>query len=204
MDVVCVAPKDDVNVAVAAACDAAGLDLVVVDEWREERHPQALAVVTEVDAADPAAAPLRDGGAYRVAVLATPDASAVFRALRRGYSFAFSRPLAPARLAHAFSYLRDVAPPLASQVLELGDGVVLVGDRAVALAEAEHTLLRLLGEAEGRVVPREELSAAVPSDPLRVAASLKLKLTVAGSSVKLLKVPHIGLRLVGVVRPVAD
>lgn len=138
---------------------------------------------------------------YPIAVLPSVSATGVLATLTQGWAFALASPLRAQRLVQCLSYLRDVAPPRAAQVLVLDTAGTLSSPwGSVQVTSAESYLLSRLASRDSQIVPREDLAEAADEDVLRVASTLKGKLADIRSGAKILKVPHLGYRLVGTVR----
>ncbi|SDT80763.1 winged helix-turn-helix domain-containing protein [Actinoplanes derwentensis] len=140
-------------------------------------------------------------GAYTVLVDAEATARSTYTALRSGYSFVLPSPLSESRVSRLLDYLVATAAPQRSQVLTLSDANELtVGGRSVTLTDGQGVTLRLLGEQSGRIVTRQRLSAAGQDNALAVVTELRRVFQDIGAGAQILKVPHMGFRLVGSVR----
>ncbi|MEU5977731.1 hypothetical protein [Streptomyces sp. NPDC047315] len=150
---------------------------------------------------EPSVADLKELGGYAVAVLDRISATDVLAAVSSGYGFTLASPLRRPRLVETLTYLRTVTPPENTQVLTLdGQGSLWSAAKSVPVTDAEAGLLRLLSDRPGQIVSREDLTrAALGEDVNRVTSVLKQKLLDIESGAKLLKVPHLGFRLVGTV-----
>lgn len=188
----------------ADACAEVGLTLHETAPRAEA--PDALLVSFHRVAAAPADGPpvaeLGQRGGYAVAVLDGIAASAVLAAVSGGYSFTLASPLRRHRLVETLTYLKHITPPENTQVLTLdGAGSLRSPSKSAPVTGAEAGLLRLLAARPGQIVSREELTeAAGGEDVNRVTSVLKQKLLDIDSGAKLLKIPHLGFRLVGTVR----
>ena len=110
------------------------------------------------------------------------------------------RSLSLNRVTSFLSYLRSVAAPPGAQTLTVDAEVLSSPSSSVALSSEEAAALRLFGEHPGRIVSRDALAEAAGADPLRLLTSLRDKFAEIGSGAQILKVPHMGYRLVGTVR----
>jgi DNA-binding winged helix-turn-helix (wHTH) protein len=153
-------------------------------------------------APSPSAAEVKRRGGYPIAVLDAVSATGVLAALSEGFSLALASPLRRSRLVESLGYLKSVAPPVPSQVVTLdGHGRLGSPSKSVPVTDAESGMLRCLADRPGQIVSREELTeAADGEDANKVASVLKQKLDDVDSGAKILKVPHLGFRLVGTVQ----
>lgn len=192
------------------ACAEVGLPLHVTDAEAGHAPPAGALLVSFHRVAatrpgDPSAQELRRAGGYPVAVLDTVSATEVLAAVSRGFSFTLASPLRRPRLVETLSYLKNVTPPENTQVLTLGNGALSSPAKSLPVTDAEAGLLRLLSDRSGQIVSREELTeAAGGEDVNKVTSVLKQKFLDIQSGAKLLKVPHLGFRLVGTVREAAN
>ncbi|MFI1826471.1 hypothetical protein ACH41E_08425 [Streptomyces sp. NPDC020412] len=195
--------------ALRTACDANGLPLEChpVDDTPEAPAPprnDLLAAFVSATTPLPAAlspADLGRNGAYVVTVHAAVTAGNTLAALRSGTSFVMAEPLAAPRLTSFLTYLRDVAAPAATQVVELDEADVLTTPSAsTQLSPAEGKALRALGAVRATIVPRPELARLTGEDPRDLVRSLQERFREVGAASQILKVPHMGFRLVGEVR----
>ncbi|MFH8367692.1 transcriptional regulator [Streptomyces sp. NPDC018031] len=191
----------------AEACAEVGLTLHDADpEAGHETPPDALLVSFHRSAApapeDLTVADVKGRGGYPVAVLDGISATDVLAAVSGGYSFTLASPLRRPRLVETLNYLRNVTPPENTQVLTLdGKGSLCSPSKSVPVTDAEAGLLRLLAGRSGQIVSREDLTAATGGEDVnRVTSVLKQKFLDIDSGAKLLKIPHLGFRLVGTVR----
>ncbi|MFJ4618053.1 hypothetical protein [Streptomyces sp. NPDC088812] len=189
------------------ACERTALPLrPVPDGDGVAEHVAADLLVAFVAAADDGTAPLdlRDlthGGAYAVLVQPAPTARTTLAAVRSGAGFVMAAPLDVDRLVPFLTYLRDVAAPAAAQVLDLDEaGVLATPSGSVRLSEAEARALRALADRRATIVGRPDLMRLTGEDPRDVVASLRARFREVGSGAQILKVPHMGFRLVGEVR----
>ncbi|MGA8116453.1 MAG: helix-turn-helix domain-containing protein [Actinocatenispora sp.] len=162
-----------------------------------------LAVFCTEEAASPAAVrELHDAGAYAVLVQPEPSARGTLEALRLGYGFVLASPLRAERLTAFLTYLRDVSAPPGTQIVDLDQvGTLSTRTAHTALDEAEAAALRLFARGPSRIVSRRELAEATDGgDPLALVSALRTRFEQVGSGAKILKVPHMGFRLVGEVR----
>ncbi|MFI7498572.1 transcriptional regulator [Streptomyces sp. NPDC049687] len=195
----------------ADACAEVGLTLRVTDPAADHAPPAGAQLVSfhRVAAArpdDPSVEELKRRGGYAVAVLDGVSATEVLAAVSRGYSFTLASPLRRARLVETLGYLKTVTPPENTQVLTLdGRGSLSSPAKSSPVTDAEAGLLRLLAGRPGQIVSREELAEATGGEDVnKVASVLKQKLLDIDSGAKLLKIPHLGFRLVGTVREEAN
>lgn len=191
----------------ADACAEVGLTLAVTDPETADAAPPGARLVAfhRIAAAgpdEPAVEELKRGGGYAIAVLDRVAATEVLAAVSRGYSFTLASPLRRERLVETLGYLKNVTPPENTQVLTLdGRGTLSSPAKSAPVTEAEAGLLRLLADRPGQIVSREELGrAAGGEDVNKVTSVLKQKFLDIDSGAKLLKIPHLGFRLVGTVR----
>ncbi|MFF8730101.1 hypothetical protein ACF073_27015 [Streptomyces sp. NPDC015171] len=192
--------------AVEAACEQVGLPLETPDSGTPADHHRddLLVAFLGAGAAGTAFADPREitaSGAYVVTVQNAPNAKDTLRAVRSGSSFLMASPLGGERLVSFLTYLRDVAAPAAAQVLELGaDGVLATPSASVQLTEGEVKALRALGDTSARIVARPELLRLTGEDPRDLLEALRARFREIGSGAQILKVPHMGFRLVGELR----
>jgi hypothetical protein len=191
----------------ADACAEVGLTLHVTDpEAGHAAPPGALLVAFHRVAAarpdDLTVEDLKGRGGYVVAVLDGISATEVLAAVTRGFSFTLASPLRRSRLVETLTYLKSVTPSENTQVLTLdGKGSLSSPAKSSPVTEAEANLLRLLSDRPGQIVSREELTEATGGEDVsKVTSVLKQKLLDIDSGAKLLKIPHLGFRLVGTVR----
>ncbi|MFD7132979.1 hypothetical protein [Streptomyces sp. NPDC059894] len=189
------------------ACERTALPLRPVPDGDDvAEHVAADLLVAFVAAADDGIAPLdlRDlthGGAYAVLVQRAPTARTTLAAVRSGAGFVMAAPLDVDRLVPFLTYLRDVAAPAAAQVLDLDEADVLATPSgSVRLSEAEARALRALADRRATIVGRPDLMRLTGEDPRDVVESLRARFREVGSGAQILKVPHMGFRLVGEVR----
>lgn len=164
-----------------------------------------LAVFYRGDGAPPAEyTAARRAGVHTVEVQSRASALATLAAVRGGCGFVLASPLGVDRLTKFLDYLAKVAAPPGAQVLTLADdGTLTTPSGAVRLDPAEATTLRLLGERPDGIVSREQITSASGGlDPLLLVAELRRRFDAVGSGAQILKVPHMGFRLVGRVRAV--
>lgn len=185
----------------AAACASSGLSLVHSPGGSARLGDDLLAVFYRAGAeATPAPTDVRARGVHTVLVTPTPSATGTFAALGQGFSFILASPLSLDRVTSFLSYLRSVAAPPATQTLTVDAEVLSSPSSSVTLSSEEAAALRLFGEHPGRIVSRDALAEAAGADPLRLLTSLRDKFAEIGSGAQILKVPHMGYRLVGTVR----
>lgn len=148
-------------------------------------------------------AEIRRHGAYVVRVHDEFSSSGVLAAMRAGYNFVFASPLVVDRLASFLGYLREVAAPPGTAIVTLDEaGNLSTRAGTIMLEPAEAAALRLFGDRTGRIISREELvEATTGADPLRTTESLRQHLRQLDSGAQILKVPHMGFRFSGTVRP---
>ena len=161
-----------------------------------------LAVVLPAEAPTvPPIADIRNSGAYVIYIQPEPNAASMLDSIRGGVNFCFSSPLNAARLSGFLDYLRRVAAPRHTQVIHLDDHRVLrSGSTTTTLSTAAATAMRLLGTRPDRIVSRDDLTATTGNtDVLAVIGELRHALDQVGSGAHILKVPHMGYRLVGTV-----
>ncbi|MFB0617868.1 transcriptional regulator [Streptomyces sp. AGS-58] len=189
------------------ACAEVGLPLHVTDRGAGQAPPPGALLVSfhRVAAARPddlSMEELKRGGGYPVAVLDGVSATEVLAAVSRGFSFTLASPLRHPRLVETLSYLKNVTPSENTQVLTLdGKGSLSSPAKSLPVTDAEARLLRLLSDRSGQIVSREELTEATGGEDVnKVTSVLKQKFLDLDSGAKLLKVPHLGFRLVGTVR----
>lgn len=145
---------------------------------------------------------VRRHGAYAVQVQSTVSAAPMLRAMRDGFHLVFPSPLPADRVAGFLRYMSDVAAPPKSRTVTLSDaGTISTPVGSAELDAAESAALRLLGERRDRIVSRADLMAATGADPLQTVNALRRHFSALGSGAQILKVPHIGYRLVGSVEP---
>ncbi|MEU1185634.1 hypothetical protein ABZ464_50100 [Streptomyces sp. NPDC005820] len=195
----------------ADACAEVGLALRVADAETDQAAPPGARLVSfrrvAADGPDgPSVEELKRGGGYAVAVLDRISATEVLAAVSRGYGFTLASPLRRARLVETLGYLKNVTPPENTQVLTLdGRGTLSSPAKSSPVTDAEAGLLRLLAGRPGQIVSREELGEATGGEDVnKVASVLKQKFLDIDSGAKLLKIPHLGFRLVGTVREEAN
>ncbi|MFJ6727949.1 hypothetical protein ACIQPQ_23930 [Streptomyces sp. NPDC091281] len=154
------------------------------------------------DGASPLLLPaLTRDGAYAVLVQSAPTARSTLAAVRSGAGFVMAAPLDTARLEAFLTYLRDVAAPAAAQVLDLDDdGTLTTPSASVRLTPAEARALRALGDRRATIVARPDLLRLTGEDPRDLVEALRRRFREVGSGAQILKVPHMGFRLVGEVR----
>ncbi|MFH8477126.1 hypothetical protein [Streptomyces sp. NPDC018000] len=191
----------------AEACAEVGVTLHVTDPEADHVAPSdALLVSFHRIAAgrsdDLSVAELKSRGGYPVAVLDGISATEVLSAVSSGFSFTLASPLRRSRLVKTLSYLKTVTPPENTQVLTLdGKGALSSSAKSVPVTDAEEGLLSLLNDRSGQIVPIADLIKATGGEDVnKVASVLKQKFLDIESGAKLLKVPHLGFRLVGTVR----
>ncbi|MFF8814344.1 winged helix-turn-helix domain-containing protein [Streptomyces pactum] len=191
----------------ADACAEVGLTLHHSEPGSAPPDPSdALLVSFHRVGADPAGGPtaqeLKEIGGYAVAVLDGIAAGAVLAAVTNGYSFTLASPLRRPRLVETLTYLKHITPPENTQVLTLdGAGSLHSPSKSTPVTDAEAGLLRMLAARPGQIVSREDLTEATGGEDVsRVTSVLKQKLLDIDSGAKLLKIPHLGFRLVGTVR----
>ncbi|MGI5212772.1 hypothetical protein [Plantactinospora sp. CA-290183] len=167
-----------------------------------------LLAVFIAEGTDPPVSPaeIRQHGAYAVQVQQTVSGMQMLHAARNGYHFVFGSPLPTDRVSNFLRYICDVAAPPRSQILRLTDTGTLVTPMGTAeLEHAEVSALRLLGERRDGIVSRADLmSATGGSDPLRTINALRGRFSALGSGAQILKVPHMGYRLVGALHPAEE
>ncbi|MER5968464.1 hypothetical protein ABT112_01725 [Streptomyces sp. NPDC002055] len=148
------------------------------------------------------AAEVKGRGGYPIAVLDSVSATGVLAALSDGFALALASPLKQHRLVDSLGYLKSVTPPESTQVLTLdGRGRLHSPSKAVPVTDAEAGMLRLLAGRPGQIVPRQDIAEATGGEDVNpVSSVLKQKLLDIDSGAKILKVPHLGFRLVGTVR----
>ncbi|MDX3115178.1 winged helix-turn-helix domain-containing protein [Streptomyces scabiei] len=156
-----------------------------------------------LDSASLDPAEIRRHGAYVVRVHDELSSSGVLAAMRAGYDFVFASPLGVDRIASFLGYLREVAAPPGTAIVTLDEaGSLSTRAGTVMLEPAEAAALRLFGDRTGRIISREELVEATSgADPLRTTESLRQHLRRLDSGARILKVPHMGFRFSGTVRP---
>lgn len=159
-------------------------------------------VAAEADGSAPfALGEITREGAYVVLVQAAPTAKGTLAAVRSGAGFVMAAPLDVERLVPFLTYLRDVAAPASAQVLDLDEaGVLSTPSASVRLSEAEAKALRALADRRAVIVPRPDLLRLTGEDPRDVIEALRSRFREVGSGAQILKVPHMGFRLVGEVR----
>ncbi|MFM9607188.1 winged helix-turn-helix domain-containing protein [Streptomyces niveiscabiei] len=190
----------------AEACAEVGLALHVTDPATGHAPPPGAQLVsfTRVAAARPddlSVADLKSRGGYAVAVLDSVSATEVLAAVTAGYGFTLASPLRRSRLVETLSYLKTVTPSENTQVLTLANGSLNSAAKSLPVTDAEAGLLRLLSDRPGQIVSREELTQATGGEDVnKVTSVLKQKFLDIDSGAKLLKIPHLGFRLVGTVR----
>jgi len=150
-------------------------------------------------------AEVRRHGAYAVQVQPAVSAVPILQAVRAGYHFVFPSPLSTDRISSFLRYMCDVAAPPRSQILTLSDnGTLLTPMGSADLDDAEKSALLLFGERRDGIVSRADLMAATGGrDPLQTVNALRRHFVALGSGAQILKVPHMGYRLVGAVQSVA-
>ncbi|WHT23236.1 helix-turn-helix domain-containing protein [Crossiella sp. CA-258035] len=152
------------------------------------------------EAVEPSPAEVRRRGGYPIAVLDSVSATGVLGALTEGYAFALATPLRRPRVVAALGYLKSVAPPEPAQRLTLAPGLLRSPSRQTPVTAAEAGLLRALANKPGQIVSRTELAGAAGDEDVNAVVSvLRRKLADIDSGAKILKVPHLGFRLVGTV-----
>ncbi|AYN40332.1 hypothetical protein D9753_17060 [Streptomyces dangxiongensis] len=190
--------------ALEEACEQAGLPLEApaVDAGGPAGHRRDDLLVAFTGAHGPAdPREITRDGAYVVTVQSAPDAAGTLRAVRAGSSFLMASPLREERLRSFLTYLRDVAAPTATQVLDLDDsGLLATPSASVRLTGAEAKALRALADRSARIVARPELLRLTGEDPRDLVEALRARFREIGSGAQILKVPHMGFRLVGEVR----
>ncbi|MFG3033674.1 hypothetical protein ACGFZJ_34860 [Streptomyces sp. NPDC048253] len=140
-------------------------------------------------------------GAYAVLVQSAPTAKGTLAAIRSGAGFVMAAPLGVERLVSFLTYLRDVAAPASAQILDLDEtGALTTPSASVRLSDAEAKALRALADRRAVIVPRPDLLRLTGEDPRDVIESLRARFREIGSGAQILKVPHMGFRLVGEVR----
>ncbi|MGO1050097.1 winged helix-turn-helix domain-containing protein [Crossiella sp. CA198] len=155
---------------------------------------------TAGEAVEPSPAEVRRRGGYPIAVLESVSATGVLGALTDGYAFALATPLRRPRVVATLGYLKSVAPPEPAQRLTLSPGLLCSPSRQAPVSAAEAGLLRTLAGKPGQIVSRTELNVATGGEDVNVVVSvLRQKLADIDSGAKILKVPHLGFRLVGTV-----
>ncbi|MGW0516078.1 winged helix-turn-helix domain-containing protein [Crossiella sp. NPDC003009] len=155
---------------------------------------------TAGEAVEPSPAEVRRRGGYPIAVLESVSATGVLGALTEGYAFALATPLRRPRVVAALGYLKSVAPPEPAQRLTLAPGLLRSPSRQTPVSAAEAGLLRALAGKPGQIVSRAELGEAAGGEDVNAVVSvLRRKLADIDSGAKILKVPHLGFRLVGTV-----
>ncbi|MBA0052910.1 helix-turn-helix domain-containing protein [Streptomyces sp. AJS327] len=191
------------------ACSETGLALHDADPEEERDFPDVLlASFHRVSAADGLTpAQVKGRGGYPIAVLDEVAATDVLRAVTDGFSFTLASPLRRERVVETLGYLKSVTPPESTQVLTLlgppveGRLRLSSGPRDAEVSHGEAQMLRTLADRPGQIVARGELERATGEDNInRVSSVLKQKLEDIDSGAKILKVPHLGFRLVGTVR----
>ncbi|MFF8970316.1 transcriptional regulator [Streptomyces sp. NPDC014995] len=194
----------------ADACAEVGLTLHVTDPEAGHAPPPGALLVSfhRVAAARPddlSVEELKRRGGYAVAVLDGVSATEVLAAVSRGYSFTLASPLRRPRLVETLGYLKTVTPSENTQVLTLENGSLSSPAKSLPVTDAEAELLRLLSGRPGQIVSREELTEATGGEDVnKVTSVLKQKFLDIDSGAKLLKIPHLGFRLVGTVREGAN
>lgn len=195
----------------ADACAEVGLTLRVAGAEAGDAPPAGALLVSFHRVAgarpdDPSVAELKSRGGYAVAVLDGVSATEVLAAVSSGYSFTLASPLRRARLVETLGYLKTVTPSENTQVLTLdGKGSLSSPAKSSPVTDAEAGLLRLLAGRPGQIVSREELTEATGGEDVnKVTSVLKQKLLDIDSGAKLLKIPHLGFRLVGTVHEEAN
>ncbi|GGY75686.1 winged helix-turn-helix domain-containing protein [Streptomyces nitrosporeus] len=195
----------------AEACAEVGITLHVTDPEASHTAPsEGLLVSFHRVAADRpgdlSVEELKSRGGYPVAVLDGISATEVLSAVSSGFGFTLASPLKRSRLVKTLSYFKTVTPPENTQVLTLdGKGTLSSAAKSVPVTDAEAGLLRLLHDRSGQIVSREDLTeAAGGEDVNKVTSVLKQKFLDIDSGAKLLKIPHLGFRLVGTVREGAN
>ncbi|MGV9557753.1 hypothetical protein [Streptomyces sp. NPDC003401] len=191
------------------ACERTGLPLKepeAQDPRGTAEHVRDDLLVAFVAAEADGSAPLevreitRDG-AYAVLVQPAPSARGTLAAVRSGAGFVMAAPLGVERLVSFLTYLRDVAAPASAQVLDLDEsGVLTTPSASVRLTGAEAGALRALAERRAVIVSRPDLLRLTGEDPRDVIEALRARFREVGSGAQILKVPHMGFRLVGEVR----
>jgi DNA-binding response OmpR family regulator len=189
--------------ALHRACTECGLRLHHGDAL--PANPDELAALAvfcgPMDEAGPSVAltELRAGGTHLIAVLPERSAESVLAAIKQGFALVLDSPLLTARVSHCLRYLLTVAPPRAAQTVRLGRSGELraLNARSVQLSRAEAVLLRALGKQPGHIVHRTEAARLTGEDPSPLIRRLSAKLADIDSRVKILKVPHVGYRMVG-------
>ncbi|MEU5278070.1 hypothetical protein [Streptomyces asoensis] len=191
------------------ACERTGLPLKepAAHEWRDLSAHVAddLLVAFVAAGADGTAPPGLSGitrdGAYAVLVQPAPSAKGTLAAVRSGAGFVMAAPLGVERLVSFLTYLRDVAAPASAQILDLDEtGELTTPSASVRLSDAEAAALRALADRRAVIVPRPDLLRLTGEDPRDVVESLRARFREVGSGAQILKVPHMGFRLVGEVR----
>ncbi len=191
------------------ACDRTGLPLECPSVEAERGEPLVLRedlLGAFVSSTTPLPEPLSAEdisrtGAYVVTVHHAPTPGDMLTAFHSGSSFAMSEPLGTSRLTSFLTYLRDVAAPQSTQVLDLDPSDVLATPSAtVQLSPAEGKALRALSTRRSTIVPRPELMRLAGEDPRDLVQALQKRFREVGSGAQILKVPHMGFRLVGEVR----
>lgn len=159
-------------------------------------------VAAEADgSAPPGLREITRAGAYAVLVQPAPTAKGTLAAVRSGAGFVMAAPLGVERLVSFLTYLRDVAAPASAQVLGLDEtGVLTTPSASVRLTEVEAKALRALAERRAVIVSRPDLLRLTGEDPKDVIEALRARFREVGSGAQILKVPHMGFRLVGEVR----
>ncbi|MFH8804202.1 transcriptional regulator [Streptomyces sp. NPDC017936] len=195
----------------AEACAEVGLTLHVAHPEAGQAPPPGALLVSfhrfaAVPPDDPSMEELKSRGGYAVAVLDGVSATEVLAAVSRGFGFTLASPLRRPRLVETLNYLKNVTPSENTQVLTLdGKGSLCSATKSLPVTDAEAELLRLLSHRSGQIVSREELTEATGGEDVnKVISVLKQKFRDIESGAKLLKVPHLGFRLVGTVREGAN
>jgi hypothetical protein len=151
-----------------------------------------------------APADVRRHGAYAIQIQSAVASAPMLRAIRAGYHLVFPSPLPADRVTRFLRYMSDVAAPPKSRTLTLSEnGTLSTATGHAELDPAESAALRLLGSRRDGIVSRAELLAASGSDPLQTVTALRRHLSELGSGAQILKVPHLGYRLVGSVQDAA-
>jgi hypothetical protein len=182
---------------VRRACRSAGLRLTECD-------PRSAigATVLIVGAGTPVPASIagRAIGPYTIVVLPDDDAPAHLRHLRSGRTVVLRSPLREQRMHQLLTYLAVTAPPRSLRRISFdGRCTVTSGDLSAEVDAREAALLDLLAARPGVVQRISALPRELEANHAPTAATLSRKLASIGSPVRVLKVPHVGYRLDGIV-----